>query len=78
MGFGSVAGFMGEDRCDSPLGSETHSGKASGAFYIHSPLTKLVALPVTPIPSLPCAKKEVGQLRIILLPPESCVPPLPV
>lgn len=51
---------MGEDGCDSPLVSETHSGKASGAFYIHSPLTKLVALPVIPIPSLPCAKKEVG------------------
>lgn len=78
MGFGRVAGSMGEDRCDAPLVSETHSGKVSGAFYMHSPLTKLVALPVTPIPSLPCAKKEVGQLHIILLPPESCVPPLPV
>lgn len=60
MGFGSVAGSMGEDGCDSPLVSETHSGKASGAFYIHSPLTKLVALPVTPSLLFPVPRRKWG------------------
>lgn len=53
-----------EEGFESPLEMERGEGN-HGALY-PQPLIRLVALPVIPIPSLPCAKKGVGQERIIL------------